>query len=270
MPEADKHEPSTIRDEEDCMKRFWKIAGIAAVVLVLGTVGIAVVAAQGQSDDGSGLLFDVRQRMHEAIAEVLGIGVDEYDAAVDSAREQVLQQAVDEGVISQDTADRMLERSELGFGPGMMRGGAFGGRHGGAFGPMGGPGAMMGGPENSLVSVAAEQLGITVDELVAQLQDGKSVATVAQEYGVEPQSIADAFLAERADWLAQAVADGRLSQEQADWMLDHMTDEVQEHLTAPYPFGGPGEGDCGGPMHGTFRRGGGPGRLWSFPGQSEG
>ncbi len=110
-----------------------------------------------------------------------------------------------------------------------------------AHGPEGTPGqperpAWAGG-NGTLLDVAAEALGLDRAELIAQLQDGKTLAQIAEERGVDPQAIADAFLAQRRAWLEAAVAEGRLTQAQADWMLSHMAEEIQDHLNEPFPMG---------------------------------
>jgi hypothetical protein len=242
------------------MKTFWKIAGIATLVAILGIVAVGAVVLAQDAEDGVDWPFNFRTRMHEAIANILGVGVDEYDTAIETAREQVLDEALDEGWLTQDQADRMRERVEEGFGPGMR--GGFVGPRGGIFGPGRGRGGLMAGPENSLITVVADQLGMTVDELLGELQDGKSIVDVAAEQGVELQAIADAFIAQQADWLAEAVEEGRLTQKQADWMLDQMEERILEHLDAPFSFfGGRGPGGC---WHG-----GGRGGFGGFPGLNE-
>lgn len=247
------------------MKRFWKIAGIVSLVAILGAaVAGAVVMAQ-DPEDAEAFPFNFRERLHEAIAGVLGIEVADYDAAVEQARERVLGEAVDEGWLTEEQAEWMQDRAQQGFGPGMR--GGFRGSRGGAFGP----GVHMGGPGSSLVSTAADALGLTVSELLDELEGGKSIADVAGERNVDVQEIADAHLAEHQEWLAQAVEDGRMTQEQADWMQSHMEEEVQERLTEPFSFGGRGSGGCWGQESGTY----GPGRMapgrmgpgWMIPGQ---
>jgi nucleoid DNA-binding protein len=258
------------------MKTFWKLLGIATLVAVLGVMAVGAVAL-AQEDDGDGT-FDFRERVHEAIADALGISAEEYDAAVDTAHDQVLDEAVAEGALTQEQADAIKERQELGYGPRM-------GNRGGFLGPRGGMGAggWMGGPENSLIAVAAEQLGMTLEELVTALEDGETtIADLATAQGVDPQAIADAYIAARADLLAQAVADGRITQSQADLMLEHMEEEVAEHLSEPFPFGnrgfGGGPGGCWGSdetgsSFGRGRMGGGmgPGRFQNqdVPGSSD-
>lgn len=205
------------------MSRLWKIAGITALVAVLAVSAVVLVSAQGPQ---AGQGVNLWERMHEAIAKRLGITVEQYDSAVDTAREDVLTQAVEEGLLTQEQADRMRERGQDGFGSwGMMRGGRFGER---GFG--------MGGPGNSLVSVAAEQLGLSVEQLVDELEAGKTIADVAAVKGVELETIVDAYIAPRAEFLAQQVADGHLTQAEADETLAHMREEAEEHLEEAYPF----------------------------------
>ncbi len=230
------------------MSRLWKIAGIAVLVALLAVSTVALVSAQGPQAGQGNQGLNLWERMHEALAKALGITVEQYDSAVGTARDEVLKQAVEEGLLTQEQADRMLER-ELGgfmFG-GMMRGGRPGVRgHG------------MGGPGSSLISVAAEQLGMTVEELVTELKADKTIADVAQAKGVELKTIVDAFIAPRAEWLAELVADGRITQAEADEKLAEMRTEAEEHLQQAYPFSC--DGECGEHMSEGFggrgRRGG--------------
>jgi lambda repressor-like predicted transcriptional regulator len=117
-----------------------------------------------------------------------------------------------------------------GFGMGMHRGMMSGGNFGPDFGM--GPGRMMGigGPENSLLSIAAEKLGVTPDELIAELQAGKSIADVAQEKNVSVETIVEAVLTSRSDRMSQMVTSGQMTQEQADAMLAQMKTHLTEQI----------------------------------------
>jgi len=86
----------------------------------------------------------------------------------------------------------------------------------------------------SLVDATAEVTGLTEDEVIAALQEGQTFAQIAEAQGVDSQALVDAFLADREAALEQAVTDGRLTQEQADWMLDEMAEHVSERLTQPW------------------------------------
>jgi hypothetical protein len=106
----------------------------------------------------------------------------------------------------------------------------------GSHGPAGrmGGGMVWGMSDFSLVDATAEVTGLTVDEVVAFLEEGQTFAEIAEAQGVTPQAIVDAFLADREAALEQAVADGRLTQEQADQMLEEMAEHVSEHLEQPW------------------------------------
>lgn len=98
---------------------------------------------------------------------------------------------------------------------------------------MGVRGAWAGG-EGSLVDTAAQVMGLERIDLVTELAEGISIADAAANHGVDAQAIADAYLAARTDFLAQLVADGRLSQDQADQMLAEMMDNVLVDLSEPW------------------------------------
>ena len=233
------------------MRKFWKVAAIVAVVVVLGTAAVAAVAVAQEGTDGVRDTFaNLRQEFHDAVARILGVSSEEYDAALDQAREEVLDKAVEEGNLTQEQADRMRERADEGFGPGMMGGGFGRGMMGrGMMGRSLGWG-MMGDSEASLIGMAADKLGMTVDELQTQLKDGKTVAELAKEKGVDLQTIVDAFVAARQEALSQAVTDGKITQEQADQMLENMRDMIEDHLNGEMPMFGPGGRGGRGMMNG--------------------
>ena len=83
-----------------------------------------------------------------------------------------------------------------------------------------GPG---GGLDDAGLEAIAEVLDMSTDELSAALEDGKKIHELAEEAGVDPQEIHDAMSGIREEAMreriAQAVEDGSMSQEQADWML---------------------------------------------------
>ncbi|MEP7284826.1 MAG: hypothetical protein ABI947_03545 [Chloroflexota bacterium] len=104
-----------------------------------------------------------------------------------------------------------------------------------AQGPVGGgPGGMMGGPQNSLVAVAATTLGMTQTELVTALQSGKTIADVSKDKGVALDRIVDAFVTARQVMLKTAVSNGRLTQAQADSMISLMKTHVLAQLSQPF------------------------------------
>lgn len=100
-----------------------------------------------------------------------------------------------------------------------------------AQGPRGG---QMGGMDDGLVWVAAEVIGIDQTELVAALNSGQTIAEVAEAHDVALQDIVDAFVADRAEWLASAVESGRFTQAQVDLMLTNMNAHIAARLAQPF------------------------------------
>jgi polyhydroxyalkanoate synthesis regulator phasin len=200
------------------MKKGWKIAAIVAMIAVLGVATVGVVAYAQEATTGSSSIVDLGQRVKEAIAEALGISVEKYAETVTAAEKKVLDEAVAAGEITQGQADRMQNRLDGtgGFGGmGKMGRGPWG------FGPDG----------VNLLTVAAEKLGMTETELMTELRDGKSIADVAKEKGIDTQVISDAFLAQAKEKLDALVSDGTLTQAQADTRLTEETDALPDRLT---------------------------------------
>jgi len=180
----------------------------------------------------------------EALADALGVTVEELQAAYQTAHEAAIRQAVEEGVLTQEQADQILDGDFTG-----PRGGL--GMHSG-FGMHGGFGMT-----NDLL---ADALGISVEELeTAQETAFRAVIAQAVEDGTITQEEADLMAARMAvngyvgaamadaytNAVGQAVADGVITQAQADQLLN----EAQPGFRG---FGGPfgGRGGMGGWMHG--------------------
>lgn len=111
----------------------------------------------------------------------------------------------------------------------LTRGGGNGSRGGGGYGHGGtigtGTGVLVeqninldGALEDLYQSSMAESLGITLEELVAHMEAGETFSDIAVTLGYDLTAVQDLLAAARADALAQAVADGTLTQEQADWI----------------------------------------------------
>ena len=111
----------------------------------------------------------------------------------------------------------------------------------------------------SLVDATAEATGMAVTDVVAALQSGQTYADLAAQAGITLQDIVDVILAVRADALAQAVADGRFTQADADAMLAEMAEDLLEQLNGSWEMQGAGNGsqlDGTQPLDGSGYRGG--------------
>jgi len=111
------------------------------------------------------------------------------------------------------------------------------------------------------LEAAAKALGMTADELSAELWGGKTLAAIAEEKGVDiadvKAAVEAAQIAETKTAIKQAVTDGTITPAKADWLIEGL-DKGYWGAGAEGDFGfgmGPGMGGPGG--HGG-PRGGGP------------
>ncbi len=74
------------------------------------------------------------------------------------------------------------------------------------------------------LEAAAKVLGMTADELSSALQSGKTLEDLATAAGVDIQDVQDAISAARVEemrtQIEQAVTDGTMTQDKADWLLE--------------------------------------------------
>ena len=118
----------------------------------------------------------------------------------------------------------------------------------------GGPGDGRGrGLGQAELEAAAKVLGMTTDELSTALQSGKTLEQLAQDANVDPQAVQDAIQAAHATEMRtriqQAVTDGTITQENADWLLEGLD---KGFIGVPGAFGfGHGFGGPHGPGTGT-------------------
>jgi hypothetical protein len=85
----------------------------------------------------------------------------------------------------------------------------------------------------TMFDTAADVLGLTPEGLFSELHGGKTVEEVAEAQGVEMETLQEALSAEREeamrDAIAQAVEDGTMTQEQADWLLEGLENGYMPH-----------------------------------------
>lgn len=159
-------------------------------------------------------------RAGSTLAEVItanGANVDAViDAAVTDATEQI-NAAVTEGRITQEEADTMIAELETVFTE--MVNGEFAPQ-----GPQGHPFA------RGVIQLAAEQTGLTVQEIREQLRAGNSLATILTDNGVDVNAFIDLAVSQAEERLSQAVENGRLTQEEADARLAEFRANLTERI----------------------------------------
>lgn len=208
---------------------------IAAVVAVLGVVAVIVSGAVTSAQEGDGPIGT----FVEKLAAKLGIGEDKLKTAIEETQSEMIDEAVAEGRLTEEQAERLKERAGEGGFFGFPGRGLGHGRWGAGVMP----------------EAAAEVLGISVDQLMEELRDGKSLDEVAEEqHGMTVDEFTDALLSQVKAQLDGLVAEGKLTQEQADGMFEQIEENIDSIVSGEGGlggFGGPpqGPGDLG-PWHG--------------------
>jgi polyhydroxyalkanoate synthesis regulator phasin len=198
--------------------------GLAAItgVVVLGAGVLGGIAQAQEPAEEEASWHDLYL---EALAEQLGVSVEELQTAQEEARNQVIDDAVASGRITEEQAERLRDAE---FGD-IRRGFAMGLKH--AIG--------------NVFETAAEILGLTTDEVREGLADGKSLADLAEEQGVT--DLESQLVAELTADIEAKVADGSITQDQADRLLENLEERVSNLVDHE---GGKFRGRFGGGMRG--------------------
>ena len=265
-------------------KKFTLIAiGALVVTLAFGLVAFAPVdtaSAAGTEGDGFNHGRGPGGFPHggpgpeadEALAEALGISVEDLQAARESVQAAALEQAVADGKLTQEQADQIAERGFLG--------------RRGHVAPMGdNADALLAealgintdkleAARESVQAAAIEQaladgkiteeqaamiearqalqkyiqkdeliskaLGITVEELEAAKEDGQRLPDLMDELGVDAEDFEANMQTLREEILQQAIDDGVITQEQADQMREFEGKRCPDGQRFPGGFERPG------------------------------
>lgn len=114
------------------------------------------------------------------------------------------------------------------------------------------------GPRGETMTAVAEALNLEASELREKLQGGSTLAQIAEEQGVEVQTLIDLMVAEATEHIQQHVTDGKITQEQADTRIAELTERITDAANNGGRFGpgGRGEGGERGPRGDHGPRGG--------------
>ncbi|MDP2719920.1 MAG: hypothetical protein Q8P44_08865 [Dehalococcoidia bacterium] len=102
---------------------------------------------------------------------------------------------------------------------------------------------------NSGMEGIADFLGLTADELTLELQQGKTLAQIAEARNITRDALIEAVIASHNEHLQTLVANDNITAEQAEQMLAFMTEKANWMIDRVHDssgFGGPGWGG----MHG--------------------
>lgn len=179
------------------IRKWLIVAGVGLVVVMLAAIALPVAASNIVAGPRAHVPGWNGEAGGQYLADALGISLEDLQAAQQQAAEAALQQAVDQGLLTQEQADALQAR-----GLGMMHARAF-------------------------------KLRMVSDI------DGEALLTDA--LGISVANLQAAQLSARDAALDQAVADGRITQEQADQMKARAAfgqylnqDDVRQTLRSAY------------------------------------
>jgi len=243
------------------------IIGALILTLVLGSVAL-VSAGTGNGTSGfggrlksafeRGFKLGVKYNMNEDIASFLGITVDELRSELKSGKslktiatehgktetdlinfivtkeKAYLEDALKNGKITQDQYDKMIanletkvkervesvpptkEQLKNAFKKGFRKGVRFG-----------------------MNEDIASYLGFTLDQLKAELQSGKSLATIATEHGKSETDLVNFIVTKEKAFLDTALKNGKITQDQYNKLLSNLEARVKEMVEKVHPVKNP-------------------------------
>ncbi len=183
-----------------------------------------------------GLEVDALRAQFEAgnsvadIAEAQGVDTQTVVDGLVADVEAHLAEHVADGSLTQDEADAKLVDVEAKITARLDEVPVVGGHRGDHDGDRaGGPGGK--GVSDEVLGL----LGIDAETLRSEFAAGNSLADIATANGVEAQSVVDQMVAQATDHLAEHVADGSLTQEEADAKLADLEANVTERVNSVPP-----------------------------------
>ena len=192
-------------------------AALGVVVLLVSSLVAGVALAQG---GGTGDTQGERESFAARVAAHLGVTEQQLVDAFKAARLEMLDEAVAAGKISPEEAEQIRQRIEESKGLGLV------GRHRHIL--------------SGIVRSVADTLDMTPREIAQDLRQGQSLAEIGQAKGVSTDTLKSAILTAADEKLDQAVADGKLTQDQADKIMTRLTNNIDKILNWKRGSGGEG------------------------------
>lgn len=212
-------------------RRRWIAIVLGLMMIGALVIGGTVAAQEGASETNSGLGESFLNRL----ASNLGISRDSLNDAITTAGNETVDEAVTNGDLTESQGDALKNRIENGN-----------------FFRFGRPGARIGMAifgHGVTLDTVADTLGISVDDLKAELQSGSTLEEIITAHGSSVDTVVNALVEQARTSLDTAVANGRLTQEQADNMLSAMPERLTQLIENG--FGGDCAPHNGGRMPGS-------------------
>ena len=193
------------------MKKKIVVLILAAFTLAALFAGVALAQTAPAADQSKAPAFF--QTFLEKLAANLGVDQSKLEDAVKQTELQIVDEAAQQGKMTSDQAQKIKDRIEQGnFFP-----------MGHFPGPRDGAKAAFRGNDE-----LAQVLGMSADELKAELQQGKKITDIAQEKGLTADQLRQKLLDAKIQAIQQAVTDGKITQEKADEMINKLQNAPQK------------------------------------------
>ena len=216
------------------------VAAIAAVVLLTAVTVSAVLAhggfgRGGKSDattaieEQTGLSQeDLRTRLQggESLADIIEAEGGDLEAVVTAALaglDEKVDELLEAGRLESDQVDDYKANAEQRVRDRLD--GTYEGKRGKGRG-------RLGGKANGLISIVAEQMGVSVEDIRTKLADGNSLADIGEEADGDLTEVTDAVMEAFEARLTTAIENGRVSSDKADELRENMRERIESTLEA--------------------------------------
>jgi len=182
----------------------WRVGSIILALVIL-TGAIAGVSFASTDQSNGTAVNDLYQNFVSKLAANLGLTQDQVTTALDTTKKQMLDEAVQQGKITQEQADKIAAGKDFGWG---------------RFGFQDSKKGFVG--KGRDLDGMASALGLTADQLKAEIQAGKKIEDIVTGQGMTMDQFCQKMLESKKTEISQAVTDGKMTQEQADKMLQRL------------------------------------------------
>ncbi|MGA2285988.1 MAG: hypothetical protein ABSG55_06940 [Dehalococcoidia bacterium] len=209
------------------MKRMLKfVLPFALLAVIASGIVTGVALAQGGGGSGSASPTTRVDQFLGFLANRLGISSDQLKTDVQGAANDMVDQMLKDGTITQQQADNLKQQIQNGNYPGLL--GMFG--RGRGFGMMGR--GELGTSLQSIIQTVAGKLNLTPQQIETQLKSGKSLADIASAQGVSRDDLKNTITTAVDTQVDKAVSAGTITQSQGDnikSMLSSKLDQLIDH-----------------------------------------
>jgi hypothetical protein len=196
-------------------------AGAAALLVAFGGGALAASGVLSPKEESQAIIDDA--------ASQLGVEPSELSSALKQALKNRIDAAVEAGRLTEEQATELKERIDTGdfplLGPGLYGHRGF---HGPGIGHFG---------HGAVLAAAASYLGVTEAELRARLED-RTLAEIAKEQGKSVSGLVQAMVTATERELDEAVADGKLTKDQADTIKANLESRIESLVNGEAQRGG--------------------------------